>query len=173
MTKFKKGDRVEYVGTIMNELIGKTGTVTRPKAYPFDSASQDIVAVDIEGAEYTLYSSSLALLLRPGAPQVGKRYCVTPKNAVQGVVRRVGNTYTDITSDDGFERTLLTEQYDWQEIEPEYAVGALYVDADGAVFERIKPGHGMTWKRINGGYCGEKYPRRPLERLYRESERAA
>jgi hypothetical protein len=56
------------------------------------------------------------------------------------------------------------------EVEPEYVVGGLYVDADDLVWKRVDCSGG-PWMVVNTGrICSESVPPRPLTRLYREGE---
>jgi hypothetical protein len=104
-------------------------------------------------------------------PEVGKRYRMSGEVVVNRVYEGPGTAYVFA---DGYPGCILKlDAFEWEEVEPEYVVDALYVDADEDVY-RYRSDLDLPWVAPDGSrgvrYFDFDHPSRPLERLYRESE---
>lgn len=113
------------------------------------------------------------------APEVGKRYRIEATVEVReksGLIDHPPDYVRVIGLNDGLTVISPLDKVTWTEVEPEYVVGALYVDVDGMARERIEPinhmGQVCVWRRVGStlDLYIDTWMTRPLTRLYREGE---
>lgn len=110
-------------------------------------------------------------------PEKGKRYRMSRVIEVAAVhnYSTLGR-YSGPRVEDLEGLRFRVDAYDWEELEPEYEQGALYIDANNVVWIALNPAL-KTWIRSYDRGKGSLYiendsiPARPLTRLYREDER--
>lgn len=104
-------------------------------------------------------------------PKEGHRYRVSFEFTAEQITRG-NNGACVVRSTEG--QTFLGSLGEWEEIEPEYVQDGLYIDSVGQIYRRSpvvsETGIIYPWRTLYGGGRIEESPKRPLERLFRESE---
>lgn len=106
-------------------------------------------------------------------PEVGKAYRISRNVIVKDI-----SDHLTVLEKGGM---VTTSYWDWEEIEPEYELGALYLSDTGHLFKRLRRSQdgSLGWafyEDTKSRYFGDhmihddNWPKRPMERVYRESE---